>query len=43
MRLIAKRYASDGMLPQSGDRERLVQMLERPLHGYRDSAPALIG
>ena len=43
MRLMAERYVSNGMLPQSGDCERLVQMLERPLHGYRDSARALIG
>lgn len=43
IRLIAERYVSDGILPQSGDRERLVQMLGRPLHGYRDFARALIG
>ncbi|WP_027602093.1 MULTISPECIES: SDR family oxidoreductase [Pseudomonas] len=43
MRLMAERYVSDGMLPQPGDRERLVQMLGRPLHGYRDFARTLIG
>lgn len=43
MRLMAERYVSDGMLPQPGDRERLVQMLGRPLHGYRDFAKTLIG
>ncbi len=43
MRLMAERYVSDGMLPQSGDRERLVQMRERPLHDYRDFARALVG
>ncbi|MBB2895700.1 SDR family oxidoreductase [Pseudomonas sp. AS2.8] len=43
MRLMAERYVSDGMLPQPGDRERLVRMLGRPLHGYRDFARALIG
>lgn len=43
MRLMAERYVSDGMLPQPGDRERLVQMLGRPLHGYRDFARSLIG
>lgn len=43
MRLMAERYVSDGMLPQPGDRKRLVQMLGRPLHGYRDFARALIG
>lgn len=43
MKLMAERYVSDGMLPQPGDRERLVQMLGRPLHGYRDFARSLIG
>ena len=43
MRLMAERYVSDGMLPQPSDRERLVQMLGRPLHGYRDFARSLIG
>ncbi|WP_278441333.1 SDR family oxidoreductase [Pseudomonas oryzihabitans] len=43
MRLMAERYVSDGMLPEPGDRERLEQMLGRPLHGYRDFARALIG
>jgi len=43
MRLMAERYVSDGMLPQPGDRERLVRMLGRPLHGYRDFAKTLIG
>ncbi len=42
MRLMAERYVSDGMLPQPGDRERLVQMLGRPLHSYRDFARSLI-
>lgn len=43
MRLMAERYVSDGMLPEPGDRERLVRLLGRPLHGYRDFAKALIG
>lgn len=43
MRLMAERYVSDGMLPEPGDRERLVRLLGRPLHGYRDFARALIG
>ena len=43
MRLMAERYVSDGMLPEPGDRERLVRMLGRPLHGYRDFARSLIG
>jgi len=44
MRLMAERYVSDGMLPQQGDVERLVNILGRPLHTYRafaaDIAPA---
>lgn len=43
MRLMAERYVSDGMLPEPGDRERLVRLLGRPLHGYSDFAKALIG
>lgn len=43
MRLMAERYVSDGMLPEPGDCERLVRLLGRPLHGYRDFARALIG
>lgn len=38
MRLMAERYVSDGMIPQNGDRERLVNMLGRPLHSYRETA-----
>lgn len=41
MRLMAERYASDGMLPQEGDRERLVTLPGRPLHNYRDFITAL--
>ena len=42
MRLMAERYVSDGMIPQEGDRERLVTLPGRPLHTYRDfiTAPA---
>jgi uncharacterized protein YbjT (DUF2867 family) len=43
MRLMAERYVSDGMLPQSGDRERLVKILGRPLHSYRDFVKNLVG
>jgi uncharacterized protein YbjT (DUF2867 family) len=35
MRLMAERYVSDGMIPATGDRDRLVEMLGRPLHTYR--------
>ena len=38
MRLMAERYASDGMLPEAGDVERLTRILGRPLHAYRDFA-----
>lgn len=38
MRLMAERYVSNGMIPQDGDRERLVNMLGRPLHSYRETA-----
>ncbi|WP_039054986.1 NmrA family NAD(P)-binding protein [Enterobacter sp. Bisph1] len=41
MRLMAERYVSHGMLPQEGDRERLVTLLGRPLHTYRDFVMAL--
>jgi uncharacterized protein YbjT (DUF2867 family) len=41
MRVMAERYVSDGMVPQEGDRERLVKMLGRPLRSYRDFAAAL--
>ena len=38
MRLMAERYASDGMIPEAGDVERLTRILGRPLHAYRDFA-----
>ncbi|WP_128292547.1 NmrA/HSCARG family protein [Afifella aestuarii] len=41
MRLMAERYVSDGMIPDEGDRERLVALLGRPLHSYREAAVAL--
>nr|WP_265580030.1 NmrA family NAD(P)-binding protein [Kosakonia pseudosacchari] len=41
MRLMAERYVSHGMLPLDGDRERLVTLLGRPLHTYRDVVTAL--
>lgn len=37
MRLMAERYVSEGMVPQVGDRERLVNLLDRPLHSYREA------
>ena len=38
MRLMAERFLSDGMRLESGDVERLVAMLGRPLHSYREFA-----
>lgn len=38
MRLMAQRYVSDGMIPETGDVERLIKILGRPLHTYRDFA-----
>ncbi|ONG50284.1 NmrA family transcriptional regulator [Pseudoroseomonas deserti] len=42
MRLMAARFASEGMLPQPGDRERLTTLLGRPLRSYRDFAAGLV-
>lgn len=36
MRQMAERFLTDGMLPQTGDVERLSQLLGRPLRSYRD-------
>ncbi|OYQ37046.1 NmrA family transcriptional regulator [Niveispirillum lacus] len=38
MRLMAERYVSDGMIPETGDIERLTRLLGRPLHIYTDFA-----
>lgn len=43
MRVMAERYVSDGMIPREGDRERLVKILGRPLHSYRDFVAKLAG
>jgi uncharacterized protein YbjT (DUF2867 family) len=40
MRLMAERFLDVGMRPDAGDVERLVAMLGRPLHTYRDFAAA---
>jgi uncharacterized protein YbjT (DUF2867 family) len=42
MRLMAERYVSDGMIPKTGDAERLVAMLGRPLHSYRAFAAGIV-
>lgn len=41
MRLMAERYVTDGMIPEGGDVERLVQILGRPLHSYIETAKTL--
>ncbi len=41
MRQMAERFVSDGMVPESGDVERLTALLGRPLHAYRDLAAAV--
>jgi uncharacterized protein YbjT (DUF2867 family) len=38
MRLMAERFVGDGMLPETGDVERLTKILGRPLHSYREFA-----
>lgn len=41
MRMMTERYVSDGMIPEIGDVERLITILGRPLHSYRDFATAI--
>ena len=41
MRLMSERFLTDGMIPDSGDVERLTAMLGRPLRSYRDFARAV--
>ncbi|TIN22039.1 MAG: NmrA/HSCARG family protein [Mesorhizobium sp.] len=38
MRLMGERFLTDGMLPETGDVERLTALLGRPLRPYRDFA-----
>ena len=38
MRIMGERFLADGMLPESGDVERLTTLLGRPLRSYRDFA-----
>jgi uncharacterized protein YbjT (DUF2867 family) len=38
MRLMSERFLSDGMVPESGDVERLTALLGRPLRSYRNFA-----
>lgn len=41
MRLMAERYVTDGLIPESGDVERLRRILGRELYSYRDFATQL--
>jgi uncharacterized protein YbjT (DUF2867 family) len=38
MRLMSERFLAEGMIPDTGDVERLTTMLGRPLHSYREFA-----
>lgn len=42
MRLMADRFISDGMVPESGDVARLTAMLGRPLRNYRDYVTGIV-
>jgi uncharacterized protein YbjT (DUF2867 family) len=41
MRLMADRFASDGMVPEAGDVDRLTALLGRPLRTYREFASSV--
>ncbi|MBB5715198.1 SDR family oxidoreductase [Sphingomonas aerophila] len=43
MRLMAERFGTDGMIPDGGDTERLVELLGRPLRTYRDHVTQIAG
>ncbi|MGF7055626.1 uncharacterized protein YbjT (DUF2867 family) [Bosea sp. OAE752] len=43
MRLMAERFLTDGMLPDSGDVDRLTTLLGRPLRSYRDYVAQIAG
>lgn len=38
MRLMAERFVTNGMVPDTGDVDRLTTLLGRPLRSYRDYA-----
>ena len=38
MRLMSERFLTEGMIPDTGDVERLTSLLGRPLRSYRDFA-----
>ncbi len=43
MRLMAEHFLTDGMLPETGDVERLTTLLGRPLRSYRDYVAQIAG
>jgi uncharacterized protein YbjT (DUF2867 family) len=43
MRLMSERFLGDGMVPETGDIERLTALLGRPLRSYRDFATKAAG
>ena len=42
MRLMSERFASEGMIPEAGDVQRLTGMLGRPLRTYRELVSGLV-
>jgi uncharacterized protein YbjT (DUF2867 family) len=42
MRLMSERFLCDGMVPNSGDVERLTALLGRPLRSYREFASEIV-
>jgi hypothetical protein len=36
MRLMSERFTTDGMVPDTGDVDRMTTLLGRPLHSYRE-------
>ena len=42
MRLMGERFLTDGMIPESGDVERLIALLGRTLHSYREFASSVV-
>lgn len=43
MRKMAERFQTDGMVPETGDVERLTTLLGRPLRAYRDYVAEIVG
>ena len=42
LRLMFERYIADGLIPETGDVDRLTAILGRPLHTYRDFVSGLV-